>query len=77
MGGVGDRSICVRRERGVQLPRRLDGGEIRPHALGQSGQERSAQRRGLLIERATHRDPELIGLHLQHEVHHGCSAVDA
>ena len=51
--------------------------EVGPHALGESGEERRAERGGLLVDRSPHRHAELIGLDLQHDVHHRRATVDA
>ena len=49
----------------------------RPHALGQPGEVRRAERRRLLVDRPADGDAEQVGLELEHRVHRRGAAVDA
>ena len=48
-----------------------------PHAFGDAGEERGAERRRLLDRGAAHRHAEQVGLELAQQVHHRRAAVDA
>jgi hypothetical protein len=76
VGQVGEGAVGLGLERGVELPGRPDRVEVGPHAFRQPGEECGAECRGLLVDRASHH-AELVGLHLQHEVHRRRTAVDA
>ena len=67
----------VGRERGVLAARRAAASlGRRPHAFGEPGEERGAERGGLVDDRSPHRDAEHVGLELAQQVHHARAAVD-
>ena len=61
----------------IGLPTFGDRGQIGPHTFGQASQEGGPQCGGLLVDRATNSDAELVGLDPKQEIHDRGATIDA